>query len=137
LRALLGRAIPLHTAPASATRAFANELGVFLPASFPMYGGVLARQAPLATVRGIEGPPTLAIEIVSPSTARIDRGAKLQLYARHGVPYYWIVDPEARSIEAYVLSEGVLGVAGRLAGADRGSLPPFPGLPIAVATLWA
>ena len=94
-------------------------------------------QAPLATVRGIEGPPTLAIEIVSPSTARIDRGAKLQLYARHGVPYYWIVDPEARSIEAYVLSEGVFGVAGRLAGADRGSLPPFPGLPIAVATLWA
>jgi len=94
-------------------------------------------QAPLATARGIEGPPTLAIEIVSPSTARIDRGAKLQLYARHDVPYYWIVDPEARSIEAYVLSEGVFGVAGRLAGADRGSLPPFPGLSIAVATLWA
>src|SRR5215470_5149469 len=56
-----------------------------------------------AAVRGSEGAPTLAVEIVSPSTARVDRGAKLQLYARHGMPNYWIIDPAARSIEAYVL----------------------------------
>jgi Putative restriction endonuclease len=70
------------------------------------------------------------------STARIDRRAKLQLYARHGIPHYWIVDPEARSIEAYVLSEGVFRVAARVAGADPGSLPPFPDLKIAAALLW-
>jgi Uma2 family endonuclease len=95
-----------------------------------------AARSSRASVRGIEGPPTLAVEIVSPSTARIDRGAKLQLYARHGIPHYWIVDPEARSVEAYVLTEGVFRIAGRLAGADRGSLPPFPGLTIALSTLW-
>jgi Putative restriction endonuclease len=57
------------------------------------------------------------------STARIDRRAKLQRYARHGIPHYWIVDPEARSIEAYVLSEGVFRVSVRVDGADPGSLP--------------
>jgi Uma2 family endonuclease len=91
----------------------------------------------LASARGIEGPPTLAVEIVSPSTARIDRGAKLQLYARHGVRHYWIVDPEARSIEAFVLTGGVFAIAGRLAGADPGSLAPFPGLTIVAALLWS
>ena len=90
----------------------------------------------LASTRGIEGPPTLAVEIVSRSTAQVDRGAKLQLYARHGISHYWIVDPEAQSIDAYALTGGVFQAAVRLAGADRGSLPPFPGSTIAVATLW-
>jgi len=94
-------------------------------------------RSPLASTRGIEGPPTLAVEILSRSTALADRGAKLQLYARHGIPHYWIVDPEARSIESYILTEGVLRAAARLTGTDRGSLQPFPGLTIAVATLWS
>src|SRR4029453_14800046 len=70
------------------------------------------------------------------SPPRIDRRATLQRSARHGIPPYWIVDPEARSIEAYVLSEGVFRVAVRVAGADPGSLPPFPDLKIAAALLW-
>ena len=95
-----------------------------------------AAQSSLATARGIEGAPTLAVEIVSPSTARIDRGAKLQLYARHGMKYYWIVDPAARSFEAYVLVEGALRITGRIAGAGRGALPPFSDLTIDAASLW-
>lgn len=95
-----------------------------------------AGRSSLASARGIEGAPTLAVEIISPSTARIDRSTKLQLYARHRVPYYWIVDPETRSIEAYSLSEGDVRLAGRLAADDRGSLPPFPELAIVVAALW-
>src|SRR5439155_1983242 len=51
--------------------------------------------------RGVEGPPTLVVEILSPSTSRIDRVRKTQLYAQYGVPYYWIVDPRARTIEGY------------------------------------
>src|SRR6266511_5909326 len=53
--------------------------------------------------RGIEGAPTLVVEILSPSTTLIDRSTKRGLYARHGVPYYWLVDPEGRAIEALVL----------------------------------
>src|SRR5882672_3925039 len=55
--------------------------------------------------RGIEGAPTLVVEVLSPSTAYLDRNRKMSLYEEHGVPYYWIVDPESRSIEAYALAE--------------------------------
>jgi Uma2 family endonuclease len=95
-----------------------------------------AAQSSLAVTRGVEGAPTLAVEIVSPSTARIDRGATLRLYARHGMRYYWIVDPDAQSIEAYVLVDNVLRLTGRIVGAGRGSLPPFPDLTSDAASLW-
>ncbi len=52
---------------------------------------------------GVEGAPTLAVEVLSPSTASRDRGRKRALYARHGVPYLWLVDPVTGAIEAYVL----------------------------------
>jgi Uma2 family endonuclease len=42
--------------------------------------------------RGIEGPPTLVIEVLSPSTQRRDRGVKMRVYAERGVRYYWMVD---------------------------------------------
>jgi Uma2 family endonuclease len=90
----------------------------------------------LLSQRGIEGPPTLVVEILSRSTAQIDRGAKLQLYARHEISHYWIVDPDERQIEAYALTEGAFRLVARLAGAERGSLPPFAGLTIDAGTLW-
>ena len=43
----------------------------------------------------------LAIEVLSPSTARADRTVKRRLYQRAGVPEYWIVDPEARLVERW------------------------------------
>ncbi len=47
----------------------------------------------------IEGAPDLMIEVLSPGTARNDRGEKLRLYAEHDVREYWIVDPFERQIE--------------------------------------
>ena len=90
----------------------------------------------LLSARGIEGPPTLVVEVLSPSTAQIDRGTKLQLYARHGVPYYWIVDLEGQCIEAYVLGEGALGLAARLDRGESGTLPPFADLVVVATSLW-
>lgn len=86
--------------------------------------------------RGIEGPPTLVIEILSPSTVQIDRGVKFQLYARHGIPHYWIVDPDARTIEAYDLAGSVYEITGRVEGDHPVGLHPFPELPLDRATLW-
>jgi Uma2 family endonuclease len=52
----------------------------------------------------VRGAPDLAVEILSPSTAARDRGIKLKAYARFRVTEYWIVDPEAQTIELYRLA---------------------------------
>lgn len=49
-------------------------------------------------------PPDLVIEILSPSTRAIDLVRKMALYARSGVPEYWIADPERRSLVVNVLT---------------------------------
>jgi Uma2 family endonuclease len=87
--------------------------------------------------RGIEAPPTLVVEILSPSTREIDRGVKVEIYARHDLPWYWIVDPEARRIEAYRLASGAYALAATLEGEQPGALPPFPDLRLDPAAVWA
>ncbi|PWU20763.1 MAG: Uma2 family endonuclease, partial [Candidatus Rokuibacteriota bacterium] len=77
---------------------------------------VAAQHASRISERAIEGAPTLAIEILSPSTEQVDRRRKLELYARHGVAYYWIVDVVERTIEAYTLEHGTYRINARLAG---------------------
>jgi len=52
---------------------------------------------------GVMGAPDLIIEIISPGTARYDRGDKEDLYERFGVKEYWIADPKYQSIEVYAL----------------------------------
>ncbi len=54
----------------------------------------------------IEGAPDLVIEILSPGTARHDLHTKRDRYELFQVPEYWIVDPEAESIEILVLRDG-------------------------------
>jgi Uma2 family endonuclease len=90
----------------------------------------------LISGRAIEGPPTLAVEILSPSTAAIDRGRKRELYARYGVPYYWLVDFDARDIEASILRSGAYVVAARVFGTEPIDLPPFVDLALVPASLW-
>ena len=49
----------------------------------------------------IDGPPSFVMEVLSPSTQARDRGIKRGLYARHGVPEYWIVDVELKSVTIF------------------------------------
>ena len=54
----------------------------------------------------VMGAPDLIIEILSPGTARYDRGDKKDLYERFQVKEYWIADPNNKSIEVYNLKKG-------------------------------
>lgn len=55
----------------------------------------------MVTDRGIEGPPDLVGEVVSPSTATRDRGIKLGRYRLHGVAEYWVVDPDEHTVDVW------------------------------------
>ena len=55
---------------------------------------------------GVHGAPDLVVEVLSPSTGRYDRGRKMRMYEKNGVREYWLVSPEARTVEQYVLEDG-------------------------------
>ncbi|MEX2048502.1 MAG: Uma2 family endonuclease [Gemmatimonadota bacterium] len=78
--------------------------------------------------RGIEGPPDLVVEILSPSTAGRDRGVKLERYRHFGVSEYWIVDHEARTIEVWQLGAGA-GAAHILRDGEAFAWTPVVGGP--------
>ncbi len=82
----------------------------------------------------IEGAPDLVVEILSPSSARRDRLVKLALYARGGVPEYWIVDPEAQTIDFLVLRADAYSVA--LPDGDTYRSTRFPDFTLKLEPLW-
>jgi Uma2 family endonuclease len=58
---------------------------------------ILSDRSVLTEAR-VEGAPSLAVEIISPSTSDYGRVTKRNLYAQYGVPEYWIVDPDAETV---------------------------------------
>jgi len=91
----------------------------------------------VVTERGVEGAPTLVFEILSPTTHRTDRETKAQLYAKYGVPHYWLIDPDQQVLEAYELSGDQYNLVTRAQDADRFTPSVFPGLSIQISDLWA
>jgi Uma2 family endonuclease len=84
----------------------------------------------------IEGAPDLVIEILSPSTRRRDLRVKLQLYARFGVLYYWIMDTEAATVQPYILTPQGYATQPLLHADHILSCPLFPGITIQVGDLF-
>ena len=57
---------------------------------------------------GIHGAPDLVVEVLSPSTAKRDRTYKKQVYEQCGVREYWLVSPNEKSVEQYLLDNDQL-----------------------------
>ena len=80
--------------------------------------------------------PDWACEVLSPSTRKLDLGPKRALYGREGVGHLWLVDPEARTLEAFELREGQWVLIAALADADAVSVPPFDAISFPLSSLW-
>ncbi len=76
----------------------------------------------------VNGAPDFIAEIISESTESRDRDFKNRLYAREGVKEYWIVDPNAKSIEVYHLESGGFKQVGKFVGENRILSPYFSGM---------
>lgn len=87
---------------------------------------ILRSNAHILTKRGIEGPPDIVAEILSPSTSKRDKLSKTAVYAKYGIPEYWIVDPANFYLEQYVLENGRYTLANLFAGLDVVASPRLP-----------
>jgi Uma2 family endonuclease len=79
-------------------------------------------------VKNLQGPPSLVIEILSPSTSRRDRQLKRDLYQRVGVEEYWLVDPERDLVTIYRWGAAAAESSAEYAKTATLTSPLFPGL---------
>ncbi len=103
------------------------DLSVYLPGRMPAVGDSLVRVAPY-----------LVVEVSSPRPrdVRRDRIDKHADYARAGVAYYWIVDPQLHSIEVFELGRNRRYTVALAASQGRVRIPGCPGLVLDLDALW-
>ncbi len=80
--------------------------------------------------------PDWLCEILSPSTRKIDLDHKVPIYAWESVPHLWIVDPLARTLDAYSLCGGKRVLIDQQSGYTTVSLPPFEEISFDLEDLW-
>jgi Uma2 family endonuclease len=94
--------------------------------------GLLERDEPFFDLA-----PDWVCEVLSPSTARLDRGRKLSLYHQEGVSHAWLLDPRAHTLEVYRRGEGGWQLAARHGGEEVVRAEPFDAEPLELGRLWA
>lgn len=118
----------------------AAPVDVFIPGGNPVEPDVmvlLPASFSRAAKRGIEGAPDLVVEVLSPSNPSHDRIRKRALHARGGIPEYWIVSPEAASVEVLHLVEGEYQTHCRAAGDELVSSFVLPELSVKASEIFA
>jgi Uma2 family endonuclease len=82
--------------------------------------------------------PDWVCEILSPSTEKIDRTRKMDVYAREQVGHLWFLDPRQRQLEAYALVGGTWESAGNWADPEGAGIraAPFEAVSLDLAKLW-
>ncbi len=80
--------------------------------------------------------PTLIVEVISPSSIRLDRQIKFDAYERAGVAEYWLADPRTRSVEVYTLENGEYALLGQFAADEVIESRVLSGIALATSSLF-
>jgi Uma2 family endonuclease len=125
-----------------------HQSGVILAAPFevhlaentkPVQPDILfipADQQPPAGTQVFVGVPALIVEVISPSSIRLDRTVKFDTYEQVGVAEYWLVDPKAHLVEVYTLARGEYALFGQYTGDEVITSAVLPGLQIKASSLF-
>ena len=97
---------------------------------------ISTERSAIVTEDNIQGAPDLVVEVLSGSTRGRDVGAKLRIYARHRVAHYWVVDPDAQTVQPYEWQENGYREKGLLRVGDLLTCPLFPTVSTDVAALF-
>jgi Uma2 family endonuclease len=84
----------------------------------------------------IETRPDCVCEVLSPSTAQLDRGAKRQIYAREGVGHLWLLDPVEKYLEVFSLTAGLWLLMITVGDGEEVSAPPFEAISFPLSNLF-
>ncbi len=102
----------------------------------PDLSGWRRERLPQPDVRPIATRPDWVCEIISPTSIRQDRVAKRRAYAKAGIPHYWIVDPDARTLEALELQSDRWLEVGTWSEGDVARIAPFEPVEVPVGRLF-
>jgi len=94
------------------------------------------RMPVLPNVAYFEQAPDWVCEVVSPTTAGMDRVRKMRIYARESVGYLWLVEPLAKTLEVYRLENGRWVVASTHSDSERVRAEPFDAVELDIARWW-
>jgi Uma2 family endonuclease len=85
----------------------------------------------------VDVPPDWVCEILSPSSAIVDRTRKLGIYASAGIAWAWLIEPAHRTVEVLWLEGDEWVVAGNYGGDQKARIPPFDAIELQLGPLWA
>ncbi|MEQ4482624.1 Uma2 family endonuclease [Cohnella silvisoli] len=80
----------------------------------------------IVSARGIEGPPDLVVEIVSPHSRKRDKVVKAKIYAKYNVPEYWVVNSDTETLEQYRIVGETYELFNLFEGDDRVTSDKLP-----------
>lgn len=97
---------------------------------------IRAQHQPPPSTQFFEGAPDLIVEVISPSSIRLDRHIKFDAYEKSSVAEYWLADPKARLVEVYTLSNGEYALLGQYTNDELIESQVLAGLQIKTSTLF-
>ncbi len=97
---------------------------------------VSKENAGIITDANIQGAPDLVVEIISPSSTGRDWVVKRDLYARHGVKEYWLIDPINRTLWVMLLKDGYLELAGEYREGDTVTASTIKGFSVSASDIF-